>query len=301
MKESGSILILFLAGIVIASVAIIGGSLYYKQNLQQQKLSTPNPLPTAAENQKEDAVITNPQKVVDQFLKAIQNKDRKTAKMFLSPNVNQDALKSTVDESYNFPSLYTMNFTYQILNSRYDSTNTKAYVDTNVIANNENLPTKFFLEKNNANSWLIINSETVSQNASSPFREATRSAHFNTVLLIVDGQADFLLTSPEKKSAGYSTASKTSINEIADVLYTQTAFIRIATVKTFSITDLIGTWELRVIGQKQGKYFVRTELVDNTNHQTSETEGNITSGETKTYLLKYPDEKGKPLEITLLK
>lgn len=287
--------ILFIVGIVVASAAIIGGSLYYKQNFQQQKLSTSNLPSVVVDNREKNVTQTSPQKVVDQFLQAVQNKNRSTAKQLLSPNANQETFKSTTDESFDAPSLYTIKFTYKILNSSYDSTNTKAYVDVEIIVNDQNLMTKFFLEKTNANSWLIFNSETTSQSTSIPFNQASRSANLSRVLLVVDGPAEFLLISPEKKRTGFDPTSKTYANEISDATYAPKAIF-----KTFTITDLIGTWELQVIGQNRGKYSITTELVDNTNHQTSKIEGNIVIGEIKTYLLKYPNEKGKPLEVALL-
>ncbi len=65
--------------------------------------------------------------------------------------------------------------------------------------------------------------------------------------------------------------------------------------------DLIGNWQLKVVGTGIGGYRIITELVDSQNHQTSTIEGMASMGLINSYILHYPAQTGKPLEITHVK
>ena len=63
----------------------------------------------------------------------------------------------------------------------------------------------------------------------------------------------------------------------------------------------MGTWELKVIGTGEGKYSITTQLVRVEDPQGSVIEGNAVLGSVSTYLIRYPSQIGKPLEVTLVK
>lgn len=298
MTQKGFAPIIFIFGIILISAGIVGGSFYYKANLQHQGQSfqesvTKSPQPKIDTIQSQD-----PQKVVEDFFKAVQLKDRIKAKSFLSPDANKAAFKSTFDDLNTTSSLYNQNFDFQIIEKQMDSTETKAFVKVNIIVAGQILPTTLTLEKDSSNNWLITDSETVvtSQPAVGFEKQYPDQTEAKRVLLVVTGPVDLYLSSPEGTYAGIDPKTGAYVSSIKDAFYNPSP-----NLKSLSITNLVGNWELQVVGNNTGKYKLGTELVSTTNHQTQMIEGDTSKGLVSKYLLHYPNEAGKPLEVTLIK
>ena len=171
-------------------------------------------------------------------------------------------------------------------------------MNVDIVVASQTLPTKMTLEKNASDKWLITDSQTAAYGKSNlPFEQQPRqSQEANRVLLLLNGPAEFYVTSPEGTHTGYDPNSKSQVNEIEDASYRS-----VGEPKSLTITDLIGTWELKVIGTGSGKYSITTQLVTPQEPQTAVVEGNTTSGSVETYIVKYPSEAGKALELTPIK
>lgn len=268
--------------------------------------------------QRRSSVLENkPEDMVTSFLQAEQSKDKTKAKTFLSPNVNKANFQSTFEDTSSSPSLYNQEFTYKITQTKIDLSGNKAFVNVDIVVAGQTLPTKMTLEKNASNMWLITDSETVVYtNTNLPFKQQPRQFQRpNQVLLLLNGPAEFYITSPEGTHTGYDPNTKTQVNEIKDTAYyspTESYLtssegarfrIRSGEPKLLAIADLIGIWELKVIGTGSGKYSIATPLFNSKEPQTSVAiiEGNATLGSVDTYMIRYPLQTEKPLEVTPVK
>ncbi|HUS59936.1 MAG TPA: hypothetical protein VMX76_00970 [Nevskiaceae bacterium] len=221
------------------------------------------------------------------FFQAVQAEDKKTVKNLLSENVN------------NVPSLYTQDFSFAIKESKISSSSKKAYVYVDLNVSEQIIENVLVLIKNDSGHWLIIDSQSVVLSEDVPpfARQESQSSDLKRVLLTLVGPADFYLTSPEGTHTGFNAEAQKQVSEIADVGYNGPEAI----IETLSITGLLGVWELNIIGNGNGEYQLGTELIDNKNHQTQIIKNNTTKGAIDSFILEYPYETGKPLQVTEVK
>ncbi|KKQ73748.1 MAG: hypothetical protein US96_C0054G0010 [Candidatus Woesebacteria bacterium GW2011_GWB1_38_5b] len=237
---------------------------------------------------------TDPQKVVAAFFDSVTAKDKNKAKRFLSPNVDKVALQSTLSDSSTTPSLYTQDFSYKLTGNQTELSGKTAYVNVDIEVQGQLLPTLVILQKETNGTWLITDSETAVADNNGMFpSEVRQSNSVNRVVLVLMGSADFYLTSPEGTHAGYDFTTGKRINEIKDVFYDGRFSDKL---QSFSIVDMEGTWELKIIGNGEGQYILSTQPVDDPSSASFIT-GQSQKDSITTYILRYPSEKGKPIEV----
>lgn len=142
---------IFILGVLIASGVIVGGSFAIKsvanRNLTtEQSINSPvEPSPTSkavepAKVQVNDNISPqDPKTVISSFYQAVKAKDKIKARTFLSPNVNKLNFESTLNDNSSSPSLYTLEFTYEILDSKFAADGNQAFVNVNININNQSL------------------------------------------------------------------------------------------------------------------------------------------------------------------
>lgn len=275
-------------------------ALYLKGQIKNKPNDTPINTQKASEEPKVTAKTSNskPEDTILLFFQAVKNRDKNTAKSYLSEDVSKAAFKSTFEDNFNTPSLYNQEFTFNITETKTDLSGNKAIINLDIITSGQTLPTIITLEKNTSGIWLISNSETaVYGNTNLPLEQQPRQAEsLNRVYLGLTGPADFYLTSPENTHAGYDPKTGQILNGIKDVSY-EGQFS--GQLESFAITDMIGSWELKVIGNGEGEYSLVTRLVNTFKEDLIKK--NTSKGAVDTYILRYPTEAGKPLEVTSVK
>lgn len=273
------------------------GAFYLKGQVQNKSQEAP----TNTEKPSEEPKITTkipeskPENTITAFFQAVKDKNKSKAKSYLSENVNKAAFKSTFEDDTNSPSLYNQEFSYKITETKTDSGGNNAFVNVDIVVSGQTLPTVVTLEKNTSGVWLISNSETVAYgNTNLPFEQQPReSESLNRVFLVLTGPADFYLTSPEGTHAGYDLKTGERLNGIKDVYYEGRLPDQL---ESFAITDMIGSWELKVIGNGEGEYSLGTRLVNTFKEDLIKK--NTSKGVIDTYILRYPTGTDKPLEVT---
>lgn len=246
-----------------------------------------------------NTIVATPESIVEAFLNAAKQKDKVKARTFLSLNANKMAFASTFDETIATSSLYTMPFTYQIISEKVDTTETKAYITVNISVDEKILPTTFILERSPDSSWKIIDSESILAGAgtpSAPFRSQEQT-DLKRVLLTLTGPADFYLTSPEGTHEGFDYKTRKVVDQIEDASYAP--YVLTGGFKQFTVTNMTGMWELQIVGTADGIYTLGTQIVNT--GMVDSLEKNIAKGAVNIYVLRYPYDNTKTLEITLIK
>lgn len=289
-----SVLIISVFVVLLAGIPL--GAFYIKGQIQKNPQETPANVEKPSKEPEATTKTTEskPENTVTAFFQAVQDKNKSKAKSYLSESVNKAAFKSTFEEDTNAPSLYNQEFRYKIIETKTDSVGDKAFVNIDIVVGGQTLPTVATLEKNASGIWLISNSETATYgNTNLPFEEQQREAgSLNRVFLVLTGPADFYLTSPEGTHAGYDSRIGERLNEIKDVYYEGRLPEQL---ESFALTDMIGSWELKVIGNGEGEYNLMTRLVNTLKEDLIKK--NTSKGKVDTYILRYPAGAEK-LEVT---
>lgn len=279
-----------IASFLFLLAVLLGGGLWYAKTRFVSTFPINISLNTA---------IANPESIVEAFLNAAKQRDKAKARTFLAPTANKIAFASTLDGTAMTPSLYTMPFTYQIINKKMDTSETKAYITVNISVDEKTLPITFILEKSPDSSWKIIDSESVLAGMgtpSVPFRSQEQT-DLKRVLLILTGSADFYLTSPEGTHEGFDYKTDKVVDQIENASYAPNVLA--GGFKQFAVTNMTGTWELQIVGTADGSYTLGTQIVNT--GKADFLKKNIAKEAVDTYILRYPSDNTKTLEITYIK
>ncbi|MBI2327433.1 hypothetical protein HYU92_03865 [Candidatus Curtissbacteria bacterium] len=296
VNQQGFSSILIISVFVVLLVSIPLGAFYLKGQVQNKSQEATNSEKLLKESKGTNKTPeSKPENIITAFFQAVKDKNKSKAKSYLSENVNKAAFKSTFENDTNSPSLYNQEFSYKITETKTDFGGNKAFVNVDLVVSGQTLPTVVTLEKNTSGIWLISNSETaVYGNTNLPFEEQQRQPEsLKRVFLVLTGPADFYLTSPEGTHAGYDPKTGERLNGIEDVYYEGRLPDQL---ESFAITDMIGSWELKVIGNGEGEYSLMTRLVNTLKEDSIKK--STSKGKIDTYILQYPTGADKPLEVT---
>lgn len=248
--------------------------------------ASPSPSPTQL----------SPEEVVVALFSAIQNKDKVLARTYLSPEVNKAAFASTLEENTDTPSLYDRTFEFQVSETKISTDGELAFVLVDIQVAETSLPTSVVLQKQANGNWLATSSEAIvtDQKDISLGREAPTPTGSGLVQLYLDGPAELLMTSPEGLQTGRDPKRR---GPVYNIPYAKYLHDYLGVDRVMTIENLVGTWKLQVIGTSTGDYTLATELLDPDNNQKSAVGGTILSGAVHTYVVRYPGDREKPLEV----
>jgi len=235
----------------------------------------------------------SPESVVTAFYQAVQQKDKVTARTFLSANANRENFQATFEDNDNTPSIYTENIVFQITDSTISSDNKTAKVIVKLTVNGNPVDIEMNLEKDVLGKWTMTDYLATANSPTIPGTQVTTDTMGSNARIVIrlEGPADLYLTSPDSKHAGVDPSTKKDVNEINEAFFGHTV------PEFISLHGLVGTWNLQIVGNGIGKYTLTTELLDVENHETQAIDGDIKEGLIISYNMSYPTQKGKPVEL----
>lgn len=297
--QKGLILVPIILFVILLASIPLGSYVYIKSKDEAKPLPSPSFEQSKVSSSSANLVnlITyneslEPQEVVTGFFMAVKNRSKQVARTFLAEYANKEVFKSTLEES-NEPSLYNQEFEYKITSTKKDLAGAQAFVDVDISVAEQVIPTKIFLEKrNNMGGWKIFYSESIGigQNTASFPVLSYEDSSPNRVFLSFDGPVEVYLTSPEKTHAGRDPVTKKVVNEINDVTYEESG-----NLKTYSITNMVGLWEIQVKTKAYGEYKFGARLI-NGGRDSVETHL-IKDLNTSTWLLHYPTSREEDFRV----
>ncbi|MBU1000598.1 hypothetical protein KKE78_04355 [Patescibacteria group bacterium] len=317
--QKGFARVLLLIAFLIISGGIVGGSFYLKNSypslfsksslIQQAEVNTSvqqnNPDSTRESQLNKDSV--SPEEIVKEFYQAIQAKDKAKARSCLSADANKESFESTLEDSDDSQSLYKEEFAFKVMGSKTSSDGSTSYVTTEIISNKVPINTTLTLKKNNSEKWLVFDAVCTATSSAilSMGRPLANSAGDTAALVTLyegTGNADMYLTSPWGTHSGIDPNTGQQVEEIDGTFYT----VALDKSKAFRINAMPGTWELKIMGKKDGSYKLYTKLLPMVVGQETVLIENLTERQTKkelveTFMLHVPAEQGKPLEVTPIK